>query len=217
VIMANSSGVSGPFNPSIGLGLAQDGVASPQAVIGVSAANLASIASTSPWGRSASGNFIGISSTRTVSYKQSYGGSTPPQVDFDPTFKPAISDETLPGLGSATYTQITAPDQYKFVTGAKAASVVTTIQASVQSGATHTAGATATVTVLDQYDAPMTGQIVNFSVIGGSAPGGACAPVSGTTIAAGTTTTLVTATAAGTVACQAAVGAVTDPFTAVLT
>lgn len=81
----NSAGVSGPFNPLIGSGLAQDGTAAPVCIIGVSAANLVATVATFGPQQSALGNFIGQQG-RTSAQGAGYSESHPPPNDFDTTF-----------------------------------------------------------------------------------------------------------------------------------
>src|SRR5215469_16772786 len=118
--MANHAGVSGPFNPTIGLNQAQDGTAAPLCVIGVAPANIAADAAT--WGNSALGNFFGVQSAATVSYKdgahemtrlvQAPGG---PYGDFDATFAAqAVVAGAQAAVKYAQTAAVAAPDQYKF-------------------------------------------------------------------------------------------------------
>lgn len=81
----NSAGVSGPFNPLIGSGLAQDGTAAPVCIIGVDPANLATAVAAFGPGQSALGNFIG-QQAKTTAQGAGYSESHPPPNDFDNTF-----------------------------------------------------------------------------------------------------------------------------------
>lgn len=105
--MANSAGVSGPFNPAIGLGTAQ------QLVIGVAAANLAATITAGKWQNAALGNFIGqqtdTTAHPTAKYSQAQGQAP---VDFDGTF-------TCKGIVAMVptdtfYTKVLAQNQFSF-------------------------------------------------------------------------------------------------------
>jgi len=123
--MANHAGVSGPFNPTIGLNQAQDGTAAPICVIGAPyggtmAAWITAVQTAS--NSAALGNFFGQQSANTVSYKdgahemtrlvQPPGG---PYGDFDATF---TAQAAVAGAQAAVkYAQtaaVASPDQYKF-------------------------------------------------------------------------------------------------------
>jgi hypothetical protein len=92
--MANSSGVSGPFNPTIGLNLAQNGTAAPLSLIGFKTTDISPAMIAGKWQQAAAGNFVGVQSTRAtpMGYNQQLAQAVPPVHDFDAAFVAMASD-----------------------------------------------------------------------------------------------------------------------------
>src|SRR5215472_5212824 len=198
--MANSAGVSGPFNPAIGLG----GSLGPL-VIGVSPANLpAAIAGPPAWGQAALGEFIGVQSANTVEYSDN-----PPSVDFDSTF---IVDVVNNSAAKAQFSyQNTQTYFYHFAAaaGSNAALVAMPAPTAGPAGTPQTLNATVT----DASSALVVGATVNFTIKGGSATGKSLSAPSAVTNASGVASVTVNATGPGTADVHASCGAATPADT----
>lgn len=203
--MANASGVSGPFNPAIGLGTKQDNL-----IIGVAPGSVATVVGADDWQQAALGNFIGVQSETTTAYSQAQG-DTPR--DFDPSFLADVVGATN-NVTDFEYERASS-NQYRFGTPSPVATSYTVVNGPNAAFAT---GTPITVTVLDQFGAPVTGVAVTVTRTGGTATGGAVS-AAGNTNGSGVATSTATASAAGTVTGTVAVAGIsgTKPFAVTLT
>lgn len=117
--MPNAAGISGPFNPVIGIGTPQDGTANPLCILGVDPINIPSHVLINNWQRAALGSFIGVQSSVDPVMGTYHDGSTsvsvPKQPDFDSTFLAQIVTPAS-ALGAAQYRQgvPAVPNQWAF-------------------------------------------------------------------------------------------------------
>lgn len=200
--MADVNGKSGPFAPAIGLNTSRLClIGLPSDLAGFTAACQAGT-----FQQAAAGDFIGMQSIKSGPYSQAQGDVP---ADFDASFAVLTYDGTYTPKGG-NYIRASA-NQYSF-----SASGITQVATSCKVTLTtnnqaHATGNTITVIVYDQVGRPMPGVTVAFADGTGGTENGTETPASIATDATGTSVSVVTAAAAGTIVTQVTAAPVPAP------